>query len=172
MLRMTTSLCYSITLTQNGYTFSIILAQLDGIIVCDDCCHVYSAMTTSLALPQFELMSKVDMDAAITFRRELGLTYNVTAFTSPTIELFRVPVASVTGLPPVYLTVTYQVQTLITVQAYSGGEADLRTAFNTSGYLLVGETCWIFDTSDTWRHLHHPLSSHTRRFSLAACLTW
>lgn len=52
-------------------------------------------------------------------------------------ELFRVPVAQVRQLQPIYLTVSYQAETLASVKAYSAGKTSLRTAFNGTGFVTV-----------------------------------
>lgn len=74
----------------------------------------------------------------------MGLTYvDVPVFNTPATELFRVPVASVPDVPPVFLTVGYRADTLATVKAYTAGATSLRTAFNASGSTTICEIIYF-----------------------------
>lgn len=88
---------------------------------------------------QFDVQANLEADASISFKRELGVTFNVTLDQTPTMELFRVPVAQPRGVPPVYLTVSYNALSAATVSAYSAGKATLKSAFNATGYLTASQ---------------------------------
>ena len=88
---------------------------------------------------QFDVSTDLSTDATVTFNREMGLTYNLTVWESPTTELLRMPVATSLGLPPIYLVVTAQSLMEASVRAYSSGAAALRTAYNGTGFVTLCE---------------------------------
>ena len=91
---------------------------------------------------QFDLRSNLEADARVSFKRELGVTFNVSLDRSSTTQLIHVPVARIIGLPPVYLTVSYRADSAATVSAYSAGKASVRTAFNATGFVTACEGGW------------------------------
>nr|KAG5704395.1 hypothetical protein BaRGS_031101 [Batillaria attramentaria] len=83
---------------------------------------------------RFDVESNIEADAAMHFKREIGLMYNTTLFNTPSTEVFRIPVIKAKpDIPAVFLSVSYDAQTFADVQAYSAGKSSLRTSFNGSG---------------------------------------
>ena len=76
-------------------------------------------------------------EATVSFKREMGVSYNTTVRESPIEELLRFPVAKPQGLPPVYLVVTSQSLVFASVRAYSAGPSALKTAYSASGFVTL-----------------------------------
>lgn len=93
---------------------------------------------------QFDLRASLEADAKVAFKREIGVTFNLTLGRTETVEVFRVPVAKPLGMPEVYLTVSCSALSASTLSAYSAGPASISTAFNASGYLTTCKLCILF----------------------------
>jgi hypothetical protein len=94
---------------------------------------------------QFDVNTDLSTDATVTFKKEIGLTYNnLSIFDTPSTELLRMPVAKTLGLPPIYLVVTAESLVQASVRAYSAGAAVLRSAYNASGYVTLCEYTLLY----------------------------
>ncbi|KAK7493718.1 hypothetical protein BaRGS_00015047 [Batillaria attramentaria] len=111
-----------------SYTFDLVIKNIEG------------KPQIVRYVNQFDVESNIEADAAMHFKREIGLMYNTTLFNTPSTEVFRIPVIKAKpDIPAVFLSVSYDAQTFADVQAYSAGKSSLRTSFNGSGFVTVSQ---------------------------------